>query len=72
MSAPTAQPAQLAPSDPPVLRAAPQALQALPERLVQLEPLALAQAALQALQAFKGLLGSQGHLVQQAFKAQQA
>ena len=42
------------------------------ERLVQLGPLVLAQAAQQALQAFKGLLGSQEHLVQQALKEQRA
>jgi hypothetical protein len=35
-------------------QAALQALQALQERLVQLEPLVLGQAAQQALQAFKG------------------
>jgi hypothetical protein len=37
---------------------------------VQLEPLALAQAAQQAQQAFKGLLGSQEHLAQPAHKEQ--
>jgi hypothetical protein len=47
-----------------VRQAAPQAQQALLERLVQLEPLVLAQAAQQAQLAFKGPLGSQEHLVQ--------
>jgi hypothetical protein len=53
-----------------VHQAAHQALQALLERLVQLEPLVLAQAVQQALQAFKGLLGSQEHLAQPAHKEQ--
>jgi hypothetical protein len=39
---------------------------------VQLEPLVLAQAVQQALQAFKGLLGSQEHRVQQALKERRA
>ena len=39
---------------------------------MQLEPLALAQAAQQAPQVFKGLLGSQEHLAQQARKEQRA
>jgi hypothetical protein len=53
-------------------QAVPQALQALLERLVQLEPLVLAQAVQQAPQAFKGLLGSQEHLAQQAHKGRRA
>jgi hypothetical protein len=43
-----------------------------PALLVQLGPLVLAQAAQQAPQAFKGLLGSQDHLVQQALKERRA
>jgi hypothetical protein len=39
---------------------------------VQLGPLVLVQAVQQALQAFKGLLGSQEHLVQQALKERRA
>jgi hypothetical protein len=47
-----------------------QALLVLLVFLVQLGPLVLAQAAQQAPQAFKGLLGSQEHLAQQAHREQ--
>jgi hypothetical protein len=49
-----------------------QALLEPQERLVQLEPLVLVQAVQQALQAFKGLPGSQEHLAQRAHKEQRA
>ena len=72
ISALTAQLAQLVPSARRVHQAAPRALQVQPALLVQLGPLVLAQAAQQALQAFKGLPGSQVHLAQQALKERRA